>query len=127
MSAIAVLAGALSVLLFFIGFLSLSTIDSRPRDSNGADYEDAAWSRLEEAKVKASRERSGTIVMPEVEVPDDWEPPPILPGDMSNDYVIQCVHEIVPGRRCRRYVRTWSPYGSVKCYQHDPLKMIRRR
>jgi hypothetical protein len=65
MSAIAVLAGALSVLLFFYVFI------------------DAVWGRLEagEAEIRVSRERSGTIVMPEVEVPDDWEPPPILPGD----------------------------------------------
>jgi len=40
--------------------------------------------RIEEGelKVKRSRERQARDGrMPEVELPDDWEPPPMLPGD----------------------------------------------
>ncbi len=33
---------------------------------------------LEASRIELAR---GTVVMPEVEVPDDWEPPPMLPGD----------------------------------------------
>lgn len=33
---------------------------------------------LELSRIELAR---GTVVMPEVEVPDDWEPPPMLPGD----------------------------------------------
>ena len=40
--------------------------------------------RIEEGerKVKASRERQARDGrMPEIQLPDDWEPPPMLPGD----------------------------------------------
>lgn len=33
---------------------------------------------LEASRIELAR---GTVVMPVVEVPDDFEPPPILPGD----------------------------------------------
>ncbi len=65
---IAVLAGALSVFLF--AWLILDSI-----------WGDAS---IGEVKIKRSGEGSvlaGTIVMPEVDVPEGWEPPPILPGD----------------------------------------------
>ncbi len=40
--------------------------------------------RIEEGerKVKRSRERQAQDGrMPEIQLPDDWEPPPMLPGD----------------------------------------------
>lgn len=36
---------------------------------------------LEENRIELEKRTGGTIVMPELDIPDDWEPPPMLPGD----------------------------------------------
>lgn len=44
--------------------------------------------RHDRKAVKRRREgyrTGGTVVMPEIEVPADWTPPPMLPGDDSRE------------------------------------------
>ncbi len=36
---------------------------------------------LEANRIELEKRTGGTVVMPVLEVPDDFEPPPILPGD----------------------------------------------
>ena len=60
---VGVLAGGLSVLLLFYVFI------------------DSVWGRVVAGEVEVKASREGTIVMDEITLPDNWEPPPMLPGD----------------------------------------------
>lgn len=81
-----VVAGYLSavMLLLLIGymigyFVCLWRYQPSPEGSTAEVPELPPW--LEENRIELEKKTGGTIVMPELDIPDDWEPPPMLPGD----------------------------------------------